>query len=155
MCACAGLSMRRRPPPPICCLADSACPGPYITPAASSPTSYSAEPVRMRNIRQPPRAIHVSLNGGTGWWRAGSPCLHAAAALYSRPSLPRAHNSAPAICPAANSTPATPRHTQRPHQLIWDNYKWAMDTQKMLAILFLSIESVKSSIIILQKGKEI
>ena len=70
-------------------------------------------------------------------------------------ALPRAHNPAPAICPPANSTPATPRHTQRPHQLIWDNYKWAMDTQKMLAILFLSIESVKSSIIILQKGKEI
>ena len=46
-------------------------------------------------------------------------------------ALPRAHNPAPAICPPANSTPATPRHTQRPHQLIWDNYKWAMVTHKL------------------------
>ena len=64
-------------------------------------------------------------------------------------ALPRADNPAPAICPPANSTPATPRHTQRPHQLIWDNYKWAMVTQK-LAILFLNFK-LKSSSGALQK----
>ena len=42
---------------------------------------------------------------------------------------PRAQNSA--ICPAANSTPATPRHTQRPHKLILDNYKWVVVMQKI------------------------